>query len=192
MSEKNDNLLSLTDTDPQKTAEEMAKSISKMYEDRNEKAENAKQSLLDQLDVTSNKYRTANGVMSALSCLRDVLGENAKEYTLEEEIGYAKTVATLMAKTAEDMCDTASNLDPEEMHMLCEGFYDKTFSEGVSSGLDMVRELMTLQLCQNVGPNAEDITEFYRHANKEIAKARENLMDFCNANGIAYDGVDCE
>lgn len=184
MAEKNGELLSLTDTDPKETAKEMAKSISKMYEDRDNKAKNAKQSLMDQLEVTSNKYRTANGVMSALSCLRDVLGDNAKEYALEEEIGYAKTVATLMAKTAEDMYDTASNLDPEEMHLLCEAFYDKTFSEGASSGLDMVRELMTLQLCQNVGPNAEDITEFCKHAKEEIAKARENLEKFCEENDI--------
>lgn len=184
MAEKNGELLSLTDTDPKETAKEMAKSISKMFEDMETKSENAKQSLIDQLEVTSNKYRTANGVMSALNCLRDVLGENAKEYTLEEEIGYAKTVAILMAKTAEDMYDMAGNLDPEEMHMLCEGFYDKTFSEGASSGLDMVKELMTLQLCQNVGPNAEDITKFCKHAKEEIVKTRENLEKFCEENDI--------
>jgi hypothetical protein len=187
MAEKNDELLSLTDTDPKETAKEMAKSISKMFEDMDTKSANAKQSLLDQLDVTSNKYRTANGVMSVLGCLRDVLGENAKEYMLEEEIGYAKTIATEMAKVAEEMWNTASSLDPEEMYLLCEAFYDKTFSEGNASGFDMVKELMTLQLCQNVGPNAEDITEFCKHADEEIVKARENLVDFCNVNDINFN-----
>jgi len=185
MTEKNDNLLSLTDTDPQKTAEEMAKSISKMYEDRDKKAENAKQSLMDQLEVTSNKYRTANGVMSALGCVRDVFGNH--DSMIEEEIGYAKTIATEMAVVAEAMLEKASELDPEDMNMLCDSFYDKEFSEHNACVADMAKELMILQLCQNVGPNAEDITGFCLHADEEIAKARENLVDFCNTNGINFN-----
>ena len=184
MAEKNGELLSLTDENPKETAKEMAKSISKMFEDMETKSENAKQSLIDQLEVTSNKYRTANGVMSVLGCLRDVSGKQIKECSLQEEVGYAKTIATEMAVVAQEMANKAHDLTPETMEKLCDFFYDKEFSEHDGSGLDMVKELMVLQLCQNVGPNAEDITEFCKHAKEEIAKARENLEKFCKENEI--------
>lgn len=85
------------------------------------------------------------------------------------------------------MLEKASELDPEDMNMLCDSFYDKEFSEHDACVADMAKELMILQLCQNVGPNAEDITGFCLHADEEIAKARENLVDFCNTNGINFN-----
>ena len=52
------------------TAREMARQISKMYEDRDRKALGARDHLVAQLHVTCDKYRTANGIMSALDTIR--------------------------------------------------------------------------------------------------------------------------
>lgn len=166
------------------TAKKQAQDISKMYEDRDKKALGAKEHLVSQLEVTSDKYRTANGVMAALQTVRDVLG-NATDYV--EEISIAKTAATRMAGIAQEMADVAGGLDPKDMDKLCAGFYDPVFSEGKGSALEMIDELMSLQLCQNVGPNAEDVAEFCRTADEEIEKARENLKTFCKENDIDFN-----
>jgi hypothetical protein len=101
------------------TARKQAKDIAKMYEDRDRKALGARDHLVSQLEVTSDKYRTANGVMAALQVVRDVLG-NATDCV--EEISIAKTAATRMAGIAQDMAHKAGKLDPEDMAEL--GFAD--------------------------------------------------------------------
>lgn len=168
------------------TARKQAKDIAKMYEDRDKKALGARDHLVSQLEITSDKYRTANGVMNALQVVRDVL-DTTTDYV--EEISIAKTAATRMAGIAQKMADVAGGLDPEDMDKLCVGFYDPVFSEGNGSALEMIDELLALQLCQNVGPNAEDVAEFCHTADEEIEKARENLRTFCSENGIDFDEV---
>lgn len=168
----------------QETAKKQAQDISKMYEDRDKKALGARDHLVSQLEVTSDKYRTANGVMAALHVVRDVLGD-VTDYA--EEISIAKTAATRMAGIASEMAEKAGELDPEEMDQLCLGFYNQTFSEDKSSALELIDELLVLQLCQNVGPNAEDVAEFCKTADEEIEKARENLRTFCSENGISFN-----
>lgn len=166
------------------TAKKQAKDISKMYEDRDKKALGARDHLVSQLEVTSDKYRTANGVMAALQVVRDVLGD-VTDYV--EEISIAKTAATRMAGIAQEMAKKAGELYPEEMAELCDGFYDPAFSEGKGSALEMIDELLVLQLCQNVGPNAEDVAQFCKTADEEIEKARESLRTFCSENEIDFN-----
>lgn len=165
------------------TARKQAKDIAKMYEDRDKKALGARKHLVSQLRVTSDKYRTANGVMAALQTVRDVLGD-ATDYV--EEISIAKTAATRMAGIAQDMAHKAGKLDPEDMAELCDGFYDPAFSESKGSALEIIDELMVLQLCQNVGPNAEDVAEFCHTADEEIEKAREELKKFCAEHDLDF------
>lgn len=170
---------------PQEVAEEMARSIAKMYEDRDKKAVSAKEHLISQLEVTVDKYRTANGVMSALDTVRLVYGRGYLE--IDDELAVAKSVAKVAAGVAQAMAKKAGQLDPEEMDQLCDGFYQKEFADGDADARDLVDELMSLQLCQNVGPNAEDITEFVRHADEEIEKARNDLREHCEKNGLDFD-----
>jgi len=175
------------EAEPQNVAEEMARSISKMYEDRDKKAINAKTHLIEQLKVTSDKYRTANGVMAAMETVRQVFGEQAQELTLDEEIGISKTVATEIAELCQDMACKAEELDPDQMDELCNDFYDKEFSQNDASAIEMVGELMALNLCQNVGPEAEDISGFCKHTDEEIEKARKDLIEYCDDNDINFN-----
>lgn len=173
---------------PQDIAEEMARSITKMQEDRDKKAESAKEHLISQLEVTADKYRTANGVMSALDAVRMVLGNEYAEITVQ--LGDAKHVAKVAAGVAQAMVFKAEGLKPEEMDTLCDGFYQKEFADDESvNPYDMVDQLMALQLCQNVGPNAEDIADFVRHADEEIDKAVKDLQEHCQKNDLDFAGL---
>lgn len=167
------------------TAREQAKSISKMYEDRDRKAVGAKQHLVSQLMVTTEKYRTANGIMAALDTVRTVFGSHGDD--IYSEIQMAQRIAKGMAVTAEKMAEKAQSLDPDDMDQLCEMFYDKDMTNKKVGPTELAEQLMTLQLCQNVGPNAEDVVEFLRSADEEIEKARENLATFCNENNINFN-----
>lgn len=167
-------------------AREKAKSISKMYEDRDKKALGARDRLVSQLEITADKYRTANGVMAALHVVRDVLD---KTTDFVEDISIAKRAATNMAGVALKMADKARGLDPDNMDQLCDDFYMKDFSESKASALEMIDELLILQLCQQVGPNAEDVAEFCHTADDEIEKARKDLMEHCEENNIDFNEI---
>lgn len=167
------------------TARKQASDIAKMYEDRDRKAIGAKEHLLSQLMVTADKYRTANGVMSALDTVRLVFG--SMELDIDEQLDIARTTAKHMAGVAQAMAAKVETLDPEQMSMLCDGFYAKEFADSKATALDMVDELMTLQLCQNVGPSAQDVEDFCAQADDEIEKARENLRTFCSESDIDFE-----
>lgn len=188
MDEEVRNLELMTDeVDPEEIAKDMALKISKMYEDMEKKVTNAKDSLLGQLSVTADKYRTANGVMSALSTVRTVFGEHSASINLQNDIKVAKTMATNMSVITQKLMEKAAELDPEDFRTLCDGVYNADFVQSEdNSGIDMVQELMILQLCQNIGPNAEDIAEFIDHAKLEIEKARTELSAYCESNGINF------
>ena len=171
----------------QEVANEMARQISKMYEDRDKKAIAAKEHLVNQLKVTADKYRTANGVMSALDTVRLVAGSHQGDDLLYD-ISMAKGVAVVMAHKAQEMAAKASKLDPDDMDKLCDGFYETEFADSeTTTAVEMVVELMLLQLCQNVGPSAEDVVDFIVHADDEIEKARKNLKEFCEENDIDFN-----
>lgn len=168
---------------PADEAKEKAEAIASMKKQRDEKVDNAREHLAETLEVTADKYRTANGVMAALDAVRTVVGESCGiEYS--GLISIAKTIAKSMANTAIDMEKKASELEVTEMDKLCEGFYDEDFANGDGSAEDMIHELMLLQLCQNVGPNAQDIKDFYESSNEEIEKAESDLLEFCSKHSL--------
>ncbi len=171
------------ESNPEDVAKEMATSIRKMYEDRDKKAIGAKERLVKSLGITADKYRTANGVMIALDTVREVIGDNAN-MTLVDSIATAKSMATKMATIAQDMAEKAEGMEPDSFDMICEGFYDTDFASGDGSIADMIEQMLTLQLCQQVGPAAQDIKDFCVSADEEIEKARENLVKYCETNDL--------
>lgn len=173
----------------QKTADEMARSIAKMYEDRDKKLVGAKEHLVSTLEVTVEKYRTASGVMRALDTVRMVCSEPGNGMRVRDEIGKAKAVATSMAKVTMAMAEKARELDPEELDKLCDGFYDKEFSEGDGDEMYLVEQLMVLNLCQAVGPDAEDIVDFAKTADEEIDKARQKLVEYCQEHDLDFNEI---
>ena len=185
MSDKILSMVSEEEEDVQKTAEDMAKSISKMYKDRDKKALDAKDNLVTQLRITSEKYLTANGVMHALQVLRDAKGDLS--IGIETELEMAHVIAQRMHLIACNMTSRAIDAEPDIMGTLCDACYDSSFAEKKHGLNEFVIELMRLQLCQNVGPNASDIEDFCANADAEIEKARVDLREYCDAHGIDFD-----
>jgi hypothetical protein len=127
--------------------------------------------------------------MSALDTVRLVFGKTIESIDIDEQVSIAKTSAKHMAGVAQAMGEKAGTLDPDGFKDLCDGFYVKEFADGDATALDMIDELMTLQLCQNVGPSAEDVADFCAQADEEIEKARKDLRSYCEENKLDFDDV---
>lgn len=156
--------------------EELETKIDKMIDDRDAKCASAKEHLIDTLKITADKYRTATGVMEALRVMRMVYGDSPDTQFINQDIRQAKKMAETMAATALEMADDVKYYSYEDMHMLCDGYYDKDFIAIEDTGITaMSLELMKIDLCRNVGPAAEDISEFYKHAEEEINDTVEEL-----------------
>jgi hypothetical protein len=121
--------------------------------------------------------------------VRDVFGEQAKELTLAEEIELAKGATNEISRVAWSMYEKAEKLTPDDAGFadFCDGFYNEEFSATENDPIDMVSELMRLQLCQQVGPSADDLFAFCTRIDEEIEKARQNLREYCEANDIDFD-----
>lgn len=169
---------------PKEMAAELSESIDKMIDQRDEKVEHAREHLIENLEVTADKYLTANGVMASLEMVRSVAGDN---FDFVGEIEMAKSVAQFMRTQALKMAEKAKTLLITEFEDLCEGFYDEAFADHDGLVQDMVSELMTLNLCQNVGPNAKDIVDFFNSANEEIDKSNAELEELLDKHKINRD-----
>ena len=173
-----------------KAAQEMAKTLLKMAEERDDKIGKARDHLVSTLEVTADKYRTANGVMAALDTVRMVVGKDSFEIT--EEVALAKSLALEMASVTLKLAEAASHTPAEDFDKICDGTYDTDFASGDGSVRDMVLELMCLNLCQNVGPDAQDVKDFYVTAVEEIEKAQKDLEEFCKTNDLDINEVTAE
>ena len=167
-------LAEIVETDTTNIAKEMSNTIEKMIADRKEKTKAAKFRLISQLEIMQQKYLTANGVMNALETVRVV--DNT--LYIHDEMMIAKSMAIALSKTVNKLTEKARGLRPEEMNRLCDDLYDANFAEGDGNEKDLIHQLLLLQLCQNIGPNAEDIKNFYDQATEEINKTKEDLASY--------------
>lgn len=161
--------------DDKAIAQELVDKIAGMIKDRDAKCESAKDQLIESLKITADKYRTATGVMEALRVMRMVEDGSSGIPHVKYDIEQARSLAVDMAKTAECMAEIANALKYEKMDNLCEGFYEADFAENDITPRELMEELMCLDLCRNVGPAAEDIVEFYKHATEDIDDTQSEL-----------------
>lgn len=157
--------------------EELKHSIMKAEDSREAKCIAAKSQLVENLKVTSDKFRTVNGTMSALRILKDLIRDTCSQFEISILLDEAKILSTKMAKIALDMSDKAESLDWSDMDQLCDGFYAKKFSTDNLSLIDTALECMKIDLCAQVGPNAEDIVEFLKRSDEEIKSMRDKLKE---------------
>ena len=152
-----------------------------MKADKEAKCASAKDQLIEMLEITVDKYRTATGTAEALRTLRFVVGDD------EVDITWANHLAWDMAAEADKIREKAESLPYAEMDELCDGFYEKEFKVDVKevynedeAFIDYYRlafEMMRIDLCRNVGPAAEDMVEFIKRVQDEIDKTGEKLKE---------------
>jgi len=158
------------------TIKELEESIDSMKKDKEAKCKAAKDQLIDMLEVTVDKYRTATGVAEALRVLRFTFGDDLAN------IADASELAIKMAEEALAMRDKARELPYAKMDQLCDGFYEKEFkcderSSDLSNAFNLAFEMMRIDLCRNVGGAAEDMVEFIKRTEEEIDKTGEKLKE---------------
>lgn len=192
MSNKIKNVKNITNIDPTrpaqhlkpaKQAQEWADQIQSMIEKRDEKCEHAKESLVNAIMVASDKYRTANGVLQALNALHEIWRDD-DVIGVYEQFSMAKGFAMQMSADLQKLKKRADSLGWAELDKLCDEFYDQEFASEENSLNDLVMQMLHLNVCQNFGPNASDITEFLNAANDDIAHLEEELEKLCKENKI--------
>lgn len=149
---------------------ELEDKIKSMKEDKEKKCKAAKEQLIDMLEVTVDKYRTATGTAEALRVLR--FANNNKDGGWEE-IMLARGLANMMADITNSMKEKAEKLSYAEMDQLCDNFYSKEFEGNTPD--DLAIEMMKIDLCRNVGGAAEDMVEFIKRVQEEIDTTGEEL-----------------
>lgn len=154
-------------------AQEKFDTIQKMVKDREAKCKAAKEQLVDMLNVTVDKYMTATGVAEALRMLRFTYGND--EFDNMEN---ACALARFMASKCNNMAELAADLEYDKMDEICKDVYDPSFANGDKDLFDLAKELMTIDLCRNVGPAADDLTSFVKRTNDEIENAQRDLDEF--------------
>lgn len=172
---KGDNDAKLT-IDDKITIKELEDQIKSMKKDKEAKCKSAKEQLVDMLDVTVDKYRTATGTAEALRVLRFTNGDR------DVRIVDAIDLAHQMAEEALAMRDKADSLSYAEMDQVCDGFYEKDFEcddrfADSAHARALAFEMMRIDLCRNVGSSAEDMVEFVKRVQDEIDKTGEKLKE---------------
>lgn len=160
-------------SDRQQTIEELQENIKKMQADKENKCESAKKQLVDMLEVTVDKYRTATGTAEALRVLRFV-----HDGKTNADLKEANDLALHMATVAKSMSEKAIDLEPSEMDQLCDGFYEKELKLGAGEAGDswtLAAQMMVIDLCRNVGGAAEDMVDFVKRVQEEIESTQKTL-----------------
>lgn len=162
--------------------------IIKMKDAAEEKIENARIHLVDTLEVTAQKYLTANGMMAAIETIRQVIG-NA-DVSFETQTMWAKDIMRALSDSAASMMEKAKVLAVENFDQICEDYYEEDFSarEDIIA-YDLACELMELQLCQNVGPAAQDIIDFKTTSDEEIEKAQAKLDEYLTEHDLKAEDI---
>lgn len=158
---------------------ELEDKIKSMKEDKEKKCKAAKEQLIDMLEVTVDKYRTATGTAEALRVARFVYGENVNDLAPAIFVFLANELAREMAGVTQNMVEKAKKLNYANMDQLCDEFYNKDFKiDGIDDAdalYDLCLEMMKIDLCRNVGGAAEDMVEFIKRVQEEIDATGEEL-----------------
>lgn len=172
------------DKTPLEVAQDMSADIDKMIDKRDEKVDGARDHLVETLGITREKYLTGSGVMAALQALYEAYG-NHEQMGIMALIASAKTITMQLAETCESMAGFARDCELEEFQTFCDGYYDDNFAnKDVISPTDLAKEILVLNLCQQVGPAAQDIWDFKVTADEEIMKVWEKLENFCQEHSL--------
>ena len=155
---------------------ELEEKLKGMKDDKLAKCKAAKKQLIEMLEVTADKYRTATGTAEALRVLRFAKGDD------NVPILMANTLAYDMAAETARMKKKAEKLDYVKMDTLCDGFYEKDFDmdegeEDISYYYSLAFEMMRIDLCRNVGGSAEDMVEFVKRVHEEIDATGKKLKE---------------
>ncbi len=167
------------------TIKELEERIASMKEDKEKKCKSAKEQLINMLEITVDKYRTATGTAEALRTLRFVVGSD------EVNLSLANRLAWDMAVETSKMKDKADSLAYAEMDKLCDSFYEKEFKISYPDHYSnddladiefdhlykLAFEMMRIDLCRNVGGAAEDMVEFIKRTQEEIDACGEKLKE---------------
>lgn len=150
--------------------QDIAGQINRMILDGQEKIQNGRYNLANQLMVTSKKYCTINGIDHLYTMARE---RGFDSVTIEDCMEVARSISSRLAGVNTDSIE-AMKKDLENK------FYNQQLVNVSMDSFDHVEyinELANIEVMQSIGSVCDDIIEFSQTMDEEISKLTEKLEE---------------
>lgn len=158
-----------TKTEKRAIAKDIDNQLKAMKAAADEKLASAKEQLVHNLEMTAEKYRTVNGFMM----VHETLGSVASKDEIVPNWRTCQHLADFMSEMVLTLASVIKDTDVTEITgELVDHLHDADFIDREKFTVtEIVRQLLIVNLQQNIGPAVEDIVQF----REETARGMESL-----------------
>lgn len=152
-----------------------------MIDKKNEKIELGRNSLIDMLKVTCDKFMTVNGTNHIYQTMLDA--KLYKNYNCNELLRKANIIAINFSKkffAVIDRITVNTSIEDIQSNFMQEFFVEK-FEYG-NDVFDFINELIAIQMVREIDGTCNDLLEFEKVADEEIDKVRQKIAELENAD----------
>ena len=141
--------------------------------ERESKLAQSKDHLASMLRVAGEKYHTVNGFMQVRSTLEQVL---FGEESVEDASLVSRELAMEMSALATSLADKLDEMGGDDVdESFIDGLMDAGFVFASHTPAETAKQVLIVNLLQNVGPSIDDIVGYRTRADAEITKISEEL-----------------
>jgi polyhydroxyalkanoate synthesis regulator phasin len=150
---------------------------------RNEKLRQSMDHLLAQVEMVSKKYLTVNGYMQAKQAMMEATFEDLPLSARDNES--IKGLAFEMSGMVKDLAGKLHDVDVHEIdESVIDGLMDHEFVKNPLDHMTVARELLIVQLLQNIGPVIDDIVSFRESTRDGLDRLHEELQRLEDEDGV--------
>lgn len=167
--------------EPATERDELSGQLSSMTEKMNEKLELGRNSLIDMLKVTCDKFKTVNGTNHIYQMMLDAKMDKTT-YDIYELIEIANNIAHQFAYQFNDIVENINdeNSIDDIQKIFMERFYEPEYKYEDLFGF--IRQLVAIQMVREIDGTCNDLLEFKKVAEEEIAKVQQKIDELENAD----------
>lgn len=140
---------------------------------QSDKLAGSKKHLIAQLEMASRKYLTVNGYMQARSTLEQVLFGKVTENDPDD---VARDLAQELSRMADEIAQRVEAIDVMDLdEAVLDGYLIEDFVTRPCAPIAVARQLLVVNLLQNIGPVIDDIIQFRTSTNEAVDRIQEEI-----------------
>lgn len=166
----------------QKKKEDLESQLEAATKEQGNKLTQSKEHLLGQLRMASEKYLTVNGYMQVRSTIEQAAFGDQEG--ADDRAAEARMIAREMSELAGLLAEQLEKVDVMSLDdSFLDGHLDSNFVAVDQSVREVTRQLLVVNLLQNVGPAIDEIVNFRNGTTEGIAKLSEELAKLGHIKG---------